>query len=459
MQSRGRARAPRRGIAVPVRHGTRRWPAWPPRSSDTGSSLLEVVISMGVVGIIMAGITVFFVSSRFLINYQGQLTGATQLAADGMERVRALPVSAIVAGRDQRTVQQEWLRGAVPGVAPLLSQMEQVWDAAAPNDSGSAAALPTTGQSETVNGVPFARYWYVGRCWLTPTSTGCDVANKTATGAREFYRVVVGVTWPHAYCAPTDCGFVTSTLVTANRRDPLFVVPSEANYAAVWAHRSSPGVNTTPALRVSSNQGRITGLVHSNSDLEIGGSGISVGPTIEYVTAQRILAGGLPAPEQVAVGSTRIRQVADHRPGGPAAVAAGAGYYAVPSSACTAGTWTYNGTGPAATATVVYVPCVATLDANIKALVVAEGLIRARVNGLVYGDAANPGAGGLITNSNASPAIRLEASPIEVYGNVQAINGRVEVMSSMTLHCGVTGDTVGLLSNRITVTVADGCVR
>ncbi|MEV8505165.1 putative Ig domain-containing protein [Actinoplanes sp. NPDC051475] len=203
----------------------------PPPPGDEGLSLLEVMMSIFVIGTVMAAVAPFLVTSMALSNRQRSDQAAVQVANGGIERVRALKAQSLAVGRDMATATAQWTT-APKQVADLLDHTLMVTDPKAGPDDGPKAPLPTDAVEVTINNTVYEQEWYVGNCWQakvaptpaptgTPTATPCD---KTDTGV-PFFRVVVSVKWKHAAC-PNDCIYVASTLVS-RATDPTF----EANPA------------------------------------------------------------------------------------------------------------------------------------------------------------------------------------------------------------------------------------
>jgi hypothetical protein len=151
------------------------------------------------------------------------------------------------------------------------------------------------------------------------------------------------------------------------------------------------------------------------------------------------------------------RNVADYRPGGTAAVAAGTGYRQV---ACSGSSWPYN---PAQVvgATVVYVPCSVTFNAvgvTAPVLLVTEGTVAVSGGNTTVGDATRPWSTGILSASTASPAVNITASGFKALGNVQAMSGGVTVSGSNTqFRCGILAGTITLGATSPVVTVDSAC--
>ena len=136
------------------------------------------------------------------------------------------------------------------------------------------------------------------------------------------------------------------------------------------------------------------------------------------------------------------------RPGGSAAVAAGAAYSAVPASQCTGGSWNL----PAITTTpIVYVPCAVNINgsnSNRTVTIIADGAIR--VNG--SGHTLHPAPGTDIALLSATGGITINGSTNTILGSLQsgatlAVNG-----SNNTFSCGITASTITLNGSGHTIT-------
>jgi prepilin-type N-terminal cleavage/methylation domain-containing protein len=191
-------------------------PSRPPtRLTDGGFSLVEVMVSIMLIGIILTALTSFFVSTNSVTNYQRGKQVAVQLAGDAAERVRGLQGSAVIVGRDADSTANQV---QVPGVAAYLVDATTVSDSSAPTGTGATAALPTAPRDAVVNGITYRQHWYVGACWQALGGGDCS---KTVQEV-AFYRIVVAVTWSDRRCPSSACTYVTSTLVSSVSQDPVF---------------------------------------------------------------------------------------------------------------------------------------------------------------------------------------------------------------------------------------------
>ncbi|GAA3125348.1 hypothetical protein GCM10010466_15290 [Planomonospora alba] len=198
-----------------------------PVRGEAGFTLVEVLVSMVVIGIVMSALTVFFTNSLSFTGRQRSQQVAVQLAGDGVERVRALKGSALPSGRGESATMTQW-NGAPPAVAPYLRTMEPAWDKLAEGSAGASAPLPTSPETTTVNGTDYDRSWYVGRCRQQAgdtTGLSCEHPDSPdpAPGKADiaFFRVVVAISWPQKDCPDGRCTYVTSAL-TSPSAEPVF---------------------------------------------------------------------------------------------------------------------------------------------------------------------------------------------------------------------------------------------
>jgi type II secretory pathway pseudopilin PulG len=436
--------------------------------------MIETLVSLALIGLVMASMTVFFTRSMRFTHQQGQTQSAVAVATDAMEQARALSPIALPSGRDARSVEEQWA-AATEEVAPYLSVMEHVVDEDAATGAGARAPLPTVGQTVPVDGIDFTRTWYLGRCWLNSGSPDCVAANRAAPNAVGMFGVVVAVSWPTNDCPGNVCVVVTSMLVPARVDEPVFVVPTLSPPAPVapattstptptatstptpgpvpaliWANRMTNGASPA-ALSVTTTGIMMNGLIHSNSDIAFNADGGMYGPRVEYgTTLTKTLPNVVSGAVKVAPSVPEHRVLADYRPGGSEAVAAGAGYR---QATCSSGKWTASAAAVSG-ASVIYVPCNAIISSSVNVLVVAEGTITVSGNPVVGSDNAEHG---LVSNSNSASAITINGDTY-IHGSVQALQGRVTISSTAAwLFCGIIGDTISLGGTGVIVDVAPDC--
>jgi prepilin-type N-terminal cleavage/methylation domain-containing protein len=129
---------------------------------DAGFTLIEVLTSLAVIGVVLTAVTTFFVRSMVSVDAQGARQAAIQLAADGMERLRGVP----------GPLAYDWL---------------------------------VSHRTETVRANTVA---YV-RTWDAPT-------------AARLMTATVRVRWTGKSCPDDACSYSTSTLISTAAAEPLF---------------------------------------------------------------------------------------------------------------------------------------------------------------------------------------------------------------------------------------------
>jgi prepilin-type N-terminal cleavage/methylation domain-containing protein len=190
---------------------------------EAGFSLIEVLVSIVVIGVVMSALTSFFVSANAISKQQGDSQASIQVAAETIERARALRGSELANGRDQASTDRQWSAPATERVERYLATMEKVFDSTAPAltvGAPSPAELPTTAERIDRNGIAFDRHVYLGACWQPVDGQTCGTGRLP--GYLPFYRVVVAVTWSARQCPGRSCSYVTVTLVSSSPNEPVF---------------------------------------------------------------------------------------------------------------------------------------------------------------------------------------------------------------------------------------------
>ncbi|MGI5169965.1 putative Ig domain-containing protein [Spirillospora sp. CA-253888] len=237
--------------AGPRRRAERRPSPGAAPAADGGFTLLESIVAVAVIAVTMTALATFMVNGLQSLGRQRDRQTAVRLAGDALDRARTLRGAVLTAGRGRDAVDAAWRRPA-PGVARYLAGMQQAWDAKAAPGAGASAALPTTAQVSTVNGVPFRRQWYVGSCRQPAGGGACGTA--AAPGDAVFYRVVAAVTWPGRGCGGA-CSHVATTLVSFGG-DPVFNGDRTARPPAVRDPGDRTGELTVPVtVRLSATGG------------------------------------------------------------------------------------------------------------------------------------------------------------------------------------------------------------
>jgi prepilin-type N-terminal cleavage/methylation domain-containing protein len=144
------------------------------RADDSGFTLVEVLVSLGIIGLVMSSLGFFIIRSMTVTSQQGDRQTAAQLAADGMERVREVPAAAAITE---------------------INKMNA-------SDPAGEARRPIR------DGVTYTRSWV--------QVSYSDPALRNA----PFIQVTVTVTW-QGNCAG-GCRYSTMTLVSIADSEPVF---------------------------------------------------------------------------------------------------------------------------------------------------------------------------------------------------------------------------------------------
>ncbi len=204
-------------MAVPM-------PVDAPAGRDSGFTLAESMVAMGLILVILAASVSFGARAIRFTSLGDRHQQAAVLAADAMEKLRATAPAELVTGRDATSVQSQWNSAPAP-VSTLLAGLEPLSDPLAVHPAGATATVPT---APTTSGV-FTSRTYLGICWLLSTTTpgaatvgNCATANKTAADALGMYKAVTAVGWSDTDCTGGVCWYVTSVLLDDNDAEPVF---------------------------------------------------------------------------------------------------------------------------------------------------------------------------------------------------------------------------------------------
>lgn len=227
------------------------------RSADGGFTLLEVLVSIAVIGIVMTSVAPFLVRSLALADQQRDKQVAIQVANDALERVRALDPYSLAAGRSKDAVAKQWDNRPAGVDAYLTSTLlASSSDLASTSTVGIKAPLPTSPYPVTVNGKTYAQSWYLGLCWQAKALIGQPIGDCGPVVTQlPFYRVVVAVTWTHRSCPASACVYLASTLVSIGD-DPVFDLKRPAP-TVVDPPAQSGYVATAASLQITSTGGRL----------------------------------------------------------------------------------------------------------------------------------------------------------------------------------------------------------
>ena len=211
------------------------------RRGDDGFVLLETVVAIGLISVVMAAFTTFFINTVAYTSLQRATQTATQIANSTIESIRALPASDPLNGHDASSVLAQF-SAAPSAVTPWLSGMTQATDPTALTGSGLTAGVPTAAVTQTVNNVVYKVNSYFGTCVIaTGVTQSAACAVGAATSGTGYLRVVVAVTWAGSRCPATGCAYVTSTLLSTVD-DPLFQLTQSAPAAPSL---TNPGAQTS----------------------------------------------------------------------------------------------------------------------------------------------------------------------------------------------------------------------
>ena len=132
------------------------------KPGDDGFTLVEVLTSLAVIGVVLTAVTTFFIRSMITVELQGARQAAIQIASDGMERLRQKPGSEALG----------WI-------------------------------MANLSETVTTNGIRYRRNW--------------DPPTLTA-----LMTVTERVSWDDKNCAGGVCSYVTSTVISTASVEPLF---------------------------------------------------------------------------------------------------------------------------------------------------------------------------------------------------------------------------------------------
>ena len=168
-------------------------------------------MALGVISVMMASVSTYFVSSIKVGRSQSHVQEATRLAQAGMEQARGYGGAALLAGRAQCGSCLN-LNGYDGG---YLSNTVR-WDA--PGTGSPTVPYDSTPETFVIGGVTYYRYWFVGKCWQPAAGGTCVATAQTV----PMVRLVVGVVWLETGCTATLCVRASSALLSADPADPAF---------------------------------------------------------------------------------------------------------------------------------------------------------------------------------------------------------------------------------------------
>jgi prepilin-type N-terminal cleavage/methylation domain-containing protein len=224
----------------------------PARRTDDGFTLLESLVSIVMIAVVAAGLTLFYVKANVVTALNSQAQVANQIASTAMEQVSLLPGDALLSGRPICLMTAHWAQTSPP-VPPTVSKFfaamspvgdETLASVVCPLGSALQALLTSPAQlqtealptqqavSATVNrlSLSFSKSFFIGLCWQNRgAAAGCVKPSLTPIPGTmvAMLRVVIAVTWTSTRCpVNTDqvkrCSYVTDTLVNQEILDPTF---------------------------------------------------------------------------------------------------------------------------------------------------------------------------------------------------------------------------------------------
>ncbi len=242
-------------------------------SSEDGFVLLESIVSIGLIVIMMAGVTTFFVNVTGVTNVLRGKQTATMLADQVVDQIRAMQPSDTYAGRTTASVNAEWA-AAPASVTGSLVNMTKVSD-----DSGSPSKLAIS-STQTMNGITLTATNYLGACAVPvdpDDGTNCTNTWPNTVETANYLRVVVAVTWTDKRCVSSSCSYLTTTLLSTDS-DPDFLLNQ-----------------TPPAALVINDPGNQTSAINDDVSIQVGLVGTGVTPITwsSYVNGVDTLPAGL----------------------------------------------------------------------------------------------------------------------------------------------------------------------
>jgi prepilin-type N-terminal cleavage/methylation domain-containing protein len=145
--------------------------------ADAGFTLVEVLASLAVIGVVMTAVTTFFVRSMISVDLQGARQAAIQVASDQMEHLREMPGSAAVG----------WVLD------------------------------PVNSQPKTVGGTVYTVAWS-----CTVIDAASPAPGRPCGATDSLVPPVVKVTWNDKGCPSGVCQYSTTTLISTAEIEPLF---------------------------------------------------------------------------------------------------------------------------------------------------------------------------------------------------------------------------------------------
>jgi type II secretory pathway pseudopilin PulG len=148
--------------------------------------MVEVLVSMAVIGIVLLAVSTFFVKSMTTVRLQGARQAAIQIAATSMEQLRAL--------------------AGVNAITWLTTQK------LTPTSAGTSSS------------VVYQQSWdWSWVCSTTPIGGGCPTDPVAAIAVAPLLaRASVTVTWVSQDCPAAGCSYALTTQLSLSNAEPVF---------------------------------------------------------------------------------------------------------------------------------------------------------------------------------------------------------------------------------------------
>lgn len=208
-------------------------------SDDAGFGLIEVIVSLVLLGMVATGALYFFIQGTATTSHIQRSQNAVAIANEAMEAAYALSpkdnaavgAPQMVLHRTQTAVEAAWAEMGALGVVEGLADTYPVWD---PTATGTQTPVLPVQEPRSHSGQDYEVTTLVGSCFRTSSTLSTDQACTRLTGHTSdpgdaatpasmvrMLRVIAVVTWkPTAgECATDLCTYQLSGLV--DRSDDL----------------------------------------------------------------------------------------------------------------------------------------------------------------------------------------------------------------------------------------------
>ncbi|WP_028046321.1 prepilin-type N-terminal cleavage/methylation domain-containing protein [Cellulomonas sp. URHE0023] len=228
------------------------------RGSESGLSLIEVVVALTLLGVVAAAALTFFVRGMQSTSHLQRNQAAVTVASQAMEKVHAVyprdtgagtPVNGLILGRSKAAVDASFAAANPADVA----QMTAAYDANAATRPGVALDISYTTK---VSNATYKVTTLIGTCYRPKTASASDQnCTKAPSGSTvQLYRVTVVVTWlpgKATECKGTSCQYKVSTLI-----DPTV----DAN----WNLTAKPVAYDDPSSTFTGSAGAVSDILHND---------------------------------------------------------------------------------------------------------------------------------------------------------------------------------------------------